>query len=238
MLVTSCAQCFFAALAAFGPEWVHNLPHGENAQQQQLRELQFAINIAELMNELLERHPLWNSSPNPSPVTDSATTEPTIPRHHPAISSPLPLCLTPNLDHWRSNQERIALRILTTLIWLHGGEVAQQQHRSISYRNAHIILREDLAMLLNRLLLGHLLDLHLDMTKIIRVGMASVAQLAVQIPDYRPITDLFAAFALRLNYDNRIYHSQDNNSLDAKTHLDEEAISHLCTLFCKSTTSV
>ena len=62
-------------------------------------------------------------------------------------------------------------------------------------------------MLLNRLLLGHLLDLQVDMTKTIRVAMAAMPQITAQKLMYRPITDLFVAVMLRYARDQQIHAS-------------------------------
>ncbi len=180
--LSSPAVVLCAASIAYGIDWVYSI---NGRQRMKLDQVVFLDSIAELMIELLEIQPVWETTPLlpfSEKIINSSMSD-----SQPNAAGLLPSWPTPSAEAWHDVQEKVALRVLTTLDWLHGRVQRNQQQHDSFYRNACSRLKEQLAFLLNRLLLGHLLDPSLNMKRIIRLGIASLLHMLDSIVlDYRP----------------------------------------------------
>lgn len=138
------------------------------------------------MTELLEHEAPWKGKSELPHGEHSSNTDASQPGNHTA--KVLPIWPTPTADAW-AKKSKIALRVFTTLHWLHSKiQLKLQQHDS-SYGAACTGLNQQLALLLHRLLTDHLADAQLDMTDFLGCGITSIPlMLESNQPQYPPLT--------------------------------------------------
>ena len=192
--------------------------------------------VAELMVDVLEAFPLWETAHLQPPDNDSRSSC-TSSFSGSGADSNAGSWPTPTSEAWRNTQEKIALRALTTLYWLHGKEqILHQQHDS-SYKRVCTTLKEQLAFLLNRLLLGHMPDSRVNMARIVTLGMASLPKMLDSIqPEYRPLTDLTLAFLRRVTTDQDVLANLSGSRVDQDdvAWMNQQGTLSIWALFCKS----
>lgn len=190
-------------MAAYDYDWVYSL---EGSAIKRLEQVERLSNTAKIMTELLDREPLHCSYTEPPPDVGSSpnnTDEAVINTGSPFTG--LPQWPTPTAEAWASTQEKVAMRALTTLYWLHGTVQQKLQQHDRRYKAACMELEHQLAVLLNKLLPGHLADPSLDMTKIIACGMTSVPHMLESLQTGNPPWKDFAVgFLHRLATDKHI----------------------------------
>lgn len=209
----------------------------ESRQHMKLEQVVYLQCVAELMISVLEAFPLWETTPLQPPLEKDS-----------GSSSFSGSCVygnagswpTPTSEAWRNTQEQIVLRALTTLYWLHGKEqILHQQHDS-SYKQQCTVLKEQLAFLLNRLLLGHMPDPRLNMARIVTLGIASLPKmLDSNQPEFRPLTDLTLAFLQRVTTDQDVLASLSGSRVDQDdvAWMNQQGTLSIWALFCKSSTT-
>ena len=190
-------------MAAYDYDWVYSK---EGSTISKLEHVERLSNTAKIMTDLLDQEPLHSSHTQPSPDAGGSAN-----KTHEAVintgtpSTGLPRWPTPTAEAWASTQEKIAMRALTTLYWLHGKVQHKLQQHDRRYRAACTELKHQLAVLLNKLLRGHLADPSLDMTKIIACGMTSVPHMLESLQTASPPwTDFAVGFLQRLATDKHI----------------------------------
>ena len=150
------------------------------------------------MNELLE-HEVPRKGKSELPPGGHSNRNASQPVNHTATVSPI--WPTPTADAW-AKKLKIALRIFTTLHWLHSKIQLKLQQRDSSFEAACTGLKQQLALLLHRLLTGHLADAQLDMTDFMRCGITSVPlMLESSQPEYPPLTSFAEPYLHRLAAD-------------------------------------
>ena len=209
-------------------------------QRVKLEMLVYLECVAKLVVSVLEAFPLWENTPLQPHVEKDSCSSCTSSFSGSCVYGKAGSWPTPTYEAWRNTQEKVALRALTTLYWLHGKEqILQQQHDS-SYKRECTVLKEQLACLLNRLLLGHMSDPRLNMARIVTLGIASLPEMLDSIqPDYRPLTDLTLAFLQRLATDQDVLASVSGSRVDQDdvAWMNQQGTLSIWALFCKSYTS-
>ncbi len=153
------------------------------------------------MNELLEHEVPWNGRSELAPGGHSSNRNASQPVNHTAKVLPIPVWPTPTADAC-AKKSKIALRIFTTLHWLHSKIQLRLQQRDSSYGAACTGLKQQPALLLHRLLTGHLADAELDMTDFMGCGITSIPlMLESNQPEYPPLTSFAEPFLHRLAAD-------------------------------------
>ena len=209
-------------------------------QRVKLEMLVYLECIAKLVVSVLEAFPLWENTPLQPHVEKDSCSSCTSGFSGSCVYGNAGSWPTPTYEAWRNTQEKIALRALTTLYWLHGKEqILHQQHDS-SYKDQCTVLKERLAFLLNRLLLGHMPDPRLNMARIVTLGIASLPKmLDSNQPEYRPLTDLTLAFLQRVTTDQDVLASLSGSRVDEDdvAWMNQQGTLGIWALFCKSCTS-
>ena len=212
----------------------------EGRQHMKLSQVVYLQCVAELMVDVLEAFALWETTPLQPHANKDSGSSCTSSFSGSGVYSNAASWPTPTSEAWRNTQEKIVLRALTTLYWLHGKEqILHQQHDS-SYKEQCTVLKERLAFLLNRLLLGHMPDPRLNMARIVTLGIASLPKmLDSNQPEYRPLTDLTLAFLQRVTTDQDVLASLSGSKVDQDdvAWMNQQGTLGIWALFCKSCTS-
>ncbi len=151
------------------------------------------------MIELLEHEAPWKGKSELPHGGHSSNRDASQPGNHTAKD--LPIWPTPTANAW-AKKSKIALRVFTTLHWLHSKIQLKLQQRDSSYGAACTELKQQLALLLHRLLTGHLADAKLDMTDFMGCGIISIPlMLESNQPEYPPLIRFAESFLHRLATD-------------------------------------
>ena len=145
-------------MAAYGHDWVYSL---ESCNISKVGQANTLFGTAHIMTDLLEHEAPWKSKSELPRGGHSSNSNISQPLNHTA--KVLPTWPTPTADAW-AKKSKIALRVFTTLHWLHSKIQLKLQQRDSSYGDACTGLKQQVALLLHRLLTGHLADAQLDTT--------------------------------------------------------------------------
>ena len=181
-------------MAAYGPEWIHTSGARKAVRYEEVISL---AGVSELISKLLQCQPMWKDNAVAAGLQSKAPNSNLITVNTHGYLDKLPLWPTPKADFWHGNQEKVALRALATLSWLHLPTQKKLQQDK-QYNSGCVTLKTELRLLLSRLLLGHLLDADTDMTKIIPAGMASIPEMLDLFDNDAPSTQMSVAFLLRV----------------------------------------
>ena len=198
-------DCCFAAVAAYGLEWIHTSGVRKAVRR---AEVIFLAGISQLISKLLQCQQMWKDNAVAAGLQSKAPNSNVITINTHGNLDKLPLWPTPRADFWHDNQEKVALRVLATLTWLHSPAQKELQQNKQNHEGC-VILMTELRLLLSRLLLGHLLDADTDMSKIIPAGMASIPEMLDLFDDDALLTDMSVAFLLRVaHHEQACYDSE------------------------------